>query len=459
LTERRGGRRAPALTLAALLGLLAPVLPGWGPAGVRPAAAQTFQADSIQTSRLPNGLDLVVKQNPGASLVALSVWVKAGSANETYANSGVAHLLEHTLFEGDPNQKSDPVDRAIEAMGGALNAETTRDSTHFYLTVPRESFGPALQILAHMIRSPVFDQAHLDEERQRAGDELQQRLDDPSARLQQALFSMAYGAGSYALPVAGSPLTVARLTMEQLRSFYATCYRPDNAVLVIVGEVTLPDALAAARSDFGDWAAPAGPPPSAPAQHHAESGSPAALPLRSGAQTGSTMIGVALPAPSIEKPTDAAIMDLIYTLVTSGSHSLLSRRLGATGLITDYGSDFLTQRRAGLFLIWGTTRPTLLHRARQTLIDTVAAVATGDFTDDDLARARQILLGSYTLGNETVADQNTGLGFYEAIGSYTYAVDYDRLVQAATRNDVRRVAQEYFRATYVAALAPQGATL
>jgi predicted Zn-dependent peptidase len=126
------------------------------------------------------------------------------------------------------------------------------------------------------------------------------------------------------------------------------------------------------------------------------------------------------------------------------------------GLIANYAADFLTTRDPGLFLVWGSVPPDRVMAARTRIAQILGLIAAGDFSDTDLARAKQSLVGSYTLENETVEDQGTSLGFYDAIASYKYAVNYEAMVQATTRDDLERVVKHYFRAVYTVVMAPPG---
>jgi len=419
------------------------------------APAQTFPAASVTASALPNGLRLVVKRSPGDALTAIQLWVRSGSRNETASNNGVAHLLEHYLFQGKPGDSADPFDHQIEGLGGTLNAETSRDDTHYYVTVPGESFLPALRLLAQMIQHPSFNALQLDIEHRRAADEVEQRTDDAAFAAQQALFALAYKKSPYRLPIAGTPDTIMKLTLDQVRAFYNTNYRPDNATLVIVGDVTLDQVKTAAAAAWGGWAKPAAPIPPVVQEPNRDHSPPARL-IALRAPTPQGLIAVGYPAPAAQSERDAVTMDVIYTLLTSGQRSLLSEQLSKPGLLSGLGSDFLTSRDPGLFVIWGYAPVGKIKAVRQKIEDVVGEIAAGTFSDAALARARQSLVGSYNLENETTSDQATDLGFYDSIVGYEYAIKYDSVAQSITRADLMRVAHRYFRTVYTVVLAPAG---
>lgn len=435
------------------------LLPGWiaallllMPVGPARVVAQTFPAGSVTTTVLPNGLRIVNRSSSEGPLVTIALWVHAGSRDETPANNGTAHLLEHYLFQGKASGLTDPFDRTIEGLGGTLNAETERDHTHFYVVVPSEKFGPALKALAAMLLHPSFDPTQLEIERRRAGDEVARRLEDPVTVLRDALYRLAYAVSPYRLPAAGTPETISKLSIEQVQGFYNEFYRPDNTTLVVVGGVADSEVKRSALDAFGSWRNPPGALPEvAPEPERTATPPPAFIALKPGASE--ALVGVAFPAPSA-RTGDSAVMDVIFALLTTGQRSLLQRDAG--GLLSDVGSDFLTSRDPGLFLVWGDAPISQVREARERVQALVGGLSTGGFSAADLARARMSLLGSYTLENETTLDQATSLGFYDSVVTADYAVRYDAAVQSVTRADVERVAGRYFRASYTVVMGPPG---
>ena len=420
------------------------------------APARTFPPQAVTESTLPNGLRLVVRELPGCPLAAASLWVHAGSRNEGPASNGVAHLLEHYLFEDNTPDASATYDREIEAIGGTLNAETSRDHTHFYVIVPQAGIETSIRILGQMVEHPKLEDALIEVERRRATDEVEQRTSDPILSAQQELFAVAYHASPYRLPIAGTPQSVSRLTPSVIRAFYHTYYRPDNATLVVVGDVTPTRVAAMAARVFGAWPRPTEALPDvAQEPERITDAAPAVIPLKETAPLSLVMIG--FPAPSVRLARDSVVMDLIYSLLASGPNGILSREMSRTGLLNDISSDFLTSRDPGLFLIWGYAPVNRIVEARQRTLEIVRSLGAGAFGDEDVSRAKSNLLGSYNLENETVNDQATGLGFYDSIATYEYAVEYDMVVQSLTRNDIQRVAHDYFQGSYTIIMAPPGA--
>ncbi len=181
---------------------------------------------------------VMVRPDPNAPLVALEIWVRTGSANETRETSGAAHLLEHLIFKGTARHAPGVLDDTIESAGGILEATTERDWTRYRAAVLPDRWEPCLRMLLHHLLQPALPEAEL--ERERAiilQDEYALHRADPIRTARYALYEKAYGEHPYALPPLGIPDTLAKLTREQVLAFHARHYRPERMVIVVVGRV------------------------------------------------------------------------------------------------------------------------------------------------------------------------------------------------------------------------------
>ncbi len=181
---------------------------------------------------------VMVRPDPDAPLVALEIWVRAGSANETRETSGAAHLLEHLIFKGTARHAPGVLDATIESAGGILEATTERDWTRYRAAVLPDRWEPCLRMLLHHLLQPALPEAELQRERAIVlQDEYALHRADPIRTARYALYQKAYGEHPYALPPLGVPDTLAKLTREQVLAFHARHYRPERMVIVVVGRV------------------------------------------------------------------------------------------------------------------------------------------------------------------------------------------------------------------------------
>ncbi len=217
-----------------------------------PACGAMFDTHSVQADVLPNGLRVLVAEEPDASAVAIELVVKAGATAEGPGQSGAAHLLEHVLWAyGGPD---DPR-AAIEDLGGVTNVGTLRDFTHYYASVPADPGAAAatLRELARMVQRKQLPEAVIAREKRVIGEETAERDEQPDLRLNELAFNALYGAQHpYGRPLEGEKARFKLLDQTALGRFQRTWYVPSNMSVVVVGRVTRSEVMAAVQEAFGD---------------------------------------------------------------------------------------------------------------------------------------------------------------------------------------------------------------
>src|SRR3954454_5529279 len=187
--------------------------------------------------RLQNGLTVLVEENHAAPVTALQVWVRVGSADELSHEAGLAHLHEHMLFKGTARRGPGEIARTIEASGGEINAWTSFDQTVYHVVVASQFTAQGLDVLADAITQAAFDPQELEREIEVVCEEIKRSLDSPARKLSKELFANAYTRHPYGKPVIGTEESVRSFTREGILRFYRRWYRPENCVVVVVGDV------------------------------------------------------------------------------------------------------------------------------------------------------------------------------------------------------------------------------
>ncbi len=222
-----------------------------------------------ETRVLRNGLRVVVHEDHAAPLVAVHMMIRGGSRDEVPGRTGLAHLLEHLLFEGTAHCPKGEYDELLEAAGGTNNGSTWLDRTNYYETVPTHAAELALWLqrerMAHFL--PVLDDAMLELQRDVVINERLQSCENrPYGLADERLLELLFPDGHpYGWPTIGYPADLRRITLDDVRAFYRAFYAPDRAVLVIAGDLAADRAFALSERYFGDL--PAGPPPRAHLPH------------------------------------------------------------------------------------------------------------------------------------------------------------------------------------------------
>jgi len=213
-------------------------------------------APSVGT--LSNGIRVVTDTVLSVETVSIGVWVGTGTRSETLSNNGVAHFLEHMAFKGTGRRSAIQIAEEVEAVGGHMNAYTSRESTAYYLKLLKEDARLAVDVLADILQNPSFDQEELERERSVILQEIGQVQDTPDDILFDHFQETAFGDQSMGYPTLGRPDTVSAMTRDQLIGFMKSGYYGGNMTLVGAGRITHAELMSLAEEYFGSL--PAGEP-------------------------------------------------------------------------------------------------------------------------------------------------------------------------------------------------------
>jgi zinc protease len=234
-------------TLSAVLGVLALTLaavaaPGHG-------RAQIFDPE---TFALDNGLQVVVVTNRRAPIVTQMLWYKVGSADEPIQKAGIAHVLEHMMFKGTEEHPDGEFSDIVARNGGRENAFTSYDYTGYFQTVAKDRLELIMELEADRMTNLVLDPAQVKTERQVVIEERSQRVEtNPSGKLSEMANASLFLHHPYGTPIIGWEQTVESITAEDMEAFYERWYAPNNAVLIIAGDVTAEEVRPLAEEHYG----------------------------------------------------------------------------------------------------------------------------------------------------------------------------------------------------------------
>ena len=211
--------------------------------------AMTFAAD-FKVYKLGNGQNVVIQQVKSNPIVTIDTWIKTGSINENDKNNGVSHFLEHLFFKGTTNHAPGEFDKILETKGAITNAATSKDFTHYYITIPSEYFNLALEMHADMLSNPLIPSKELEKERKVVIEEIAKDLNSPSSLCYENLVEMLYTNHPYKRKVIGKKEIIETITRDEILSYYHDYYNPSNMITVIVGDVNPDDALNKVKEHF-----------------------------------------------------------------------------------------------------------------------------------------------------------------------------------------------------------------
>ncbi|UCH34119.1 MAG: insulinase family protein [Armatimonadota bacterium] len=416
------------------------------------APVEVFDGSTVHFSRLDNGLRVIVKEDHSAPVVAVNVVIRAGSRCETRDNNGVSHFIEHMSFRAARDGGGGRLGPTIEGLGGIANGGTLRDFTHYTTVTASQHLDVALNALAKALVRPQFDDAAVLDERLVLMREAIHLTDQPAAAAWDMAFKLAYGDHPYALPIGGTSASLLRVDKDALTAFYGQWYVPNNASVVIVGDVAPEKAAAAVARAFLGWqqgGEPAPPPAVPPLRKRLERVKPGEAPQAT--------VLMGFHAPGIARPDDVCAADLLLTILGEGYTSRLTQALRQTHLADQVRVDFLTQELPGLFGVLATCAPERVDDVREAIEREVTRLSNELIGDEELANAQRRLAHSFVFSNETFEEQAATLGFYEVIASYEFACGYLDRVRSVTAAELQTAARAYLnpkRSVWVA-LVPQ----
>lgn len=388
--------------------------------------------------QLDNGLTVILERVRSAPVVALQIWVKAGSADETPEEAGLAHLHEHMLFKGTSRRGLGAIAREIEARGGEINAWTSFDQTVYHVVVASAFFAEGLDVLADAVRHSTFDAGELSREIEVVVEEIKRSNDLPSRRLSRAMFETAFQQHPYRFPVLGTRESVRSFTREKVLAFFQKHYTPDNMVALVVGDVDEERARAEVERHLGgDWGLPRAKLPRRPAEPDQRA------PRIAVAQDGVREVHLALafPASAVEAPETAAL-DALAVVLGQGEGSRLNLGLKIErALASETYAYAYTPKDPGLFAAGATVSPEKAKEALAAIVRELRRLQLYPLTEDELAVAKALIEAEAIYGKETVQGVARKLGFYETTtGDCAFERTYYERVAKLTVQEVHEVA-------------------
>jgi zinc protease len=426
----------------------------WGPLWVlypfvkpsRAGAASLQSTTDVQLSTLPNGLRVLIREQHTVPLVAIDIWVRAGSGQEAVAESGVAHFLEHLIFKGTPTRKPGEIDAAIEDLGALLNAGTTRDGTHFHTTVASRYLETALDVLADALQNATLSEEEMQREQIVILDEMARGRNDIQRRSLDRLHSLLFPQHAYGRPIHGLAESLSSLTQDKVSAFYRRFYAPNNTTVVLVGDFSPPQALASVRKAFGAWQQQAIP-------------SPTSLPEVQGllprrvvetSPTHQGVIAIGFRVDTENNTQQICIADILSLLIKEKITERLSQGTGRTTFEPEVAIDYVPVRGSGLLAIYVAIEPSRLEMARH-FIDGEIRHLQQELVDISLLEgAKRRAVGEYLFQVETYSGQARLLGLFDTIGDYRTALEYPKTMAKITPKAIQEFAKRYFHPLFQA---------
>lgn len=414
------------------------------------ATAQTLMPSKLAFhGKLDNGLEIVVVPDHRAPVVTHMVWYRVGGADEPPGKSGIAHFLEHLMFKGTDKVPAGEFSKIVARLGGQDNAFTSQDITAYFQRVAKEKLGQVMSMEADRMANLKLDEKEVLTERKVIREERRSRVDnDPSALLQEQMMAALYTAHPYHTPVIGWDTEMRNLSREDALRYYKKFYAPNNAILVVTGDVDPEEVVALAKETYGKI--PANPEVGGPRLRPAEP-EPLAerrVILRDGRVGKATFERYYL-APSFHTATgrEAEALQLLARIIGSSNTSRIYNTLvrdekKASSASAYYSGLALDTGRFGFYAV--AAGDAKLEDIEASIDRVIGDVIRKGVTEEELERAKTTEIANLVYSSDSQQSLAHTYGWNLAIGRTVEDVEArpERL-KAVSAKDVQEVAAKY----------------
>lgn len=405
-------------------------------------------ASPVVSYQLPNGLKLFVQEDHRAPVVVSQVWYKVGSSYETVGTTGISHALEHMMFKGTPKYGPGRFSEIVAENGGQNNAFTDRDYTAYYEVLSADKLPIAFELEADRMRHLNLDAKEFSKEIQVVMEERRMRTDDnPQMLTYERFVAAAHIANAYHhLPI-GWMDDLKHMTIDDLRHWYQTWYAPNNALLVVVGDVQPEKVHQLALKYFGSL--PSSELPPIKSQREVPSLGMRSVSVKAPAEVPWLVMGYNVPSLKTAEDSNVPyVLAVIAALLDGGNSARLPRILVRDQQIAaDVSADYNPYDRLDtLFSFDGT--PAQGHDVAQlkaALLAQIDQLKTGAVSDSELARVKAGVIASKVYAKDSIEAQASEIGSLEAVGlSWQLRDEFVKRISAVTPQQIQAVAKQYF---------------
>lgn len=397
----------------------------------------------IHEFTMSNGLKVIGIESHKSPVVSVQAWVRNGSADERSGDEGLSHFIEHLVFKGTKNYGVGEIAAKVEACGGEINAYTSFDQTVFYITISKQFFHTALDIVSDMMGTPLFDPLEIDREREVVVEEIKRSQDSLSRQASRLLFSNMYEGHPYAVPVIGYESVVRGSSPEQIRRFFEERYVPENMFLLVTGDFQPAELPEQCEKYFSKLRKKNVQIPQRPLRA-VLSGKKVIVEK---AKFEEAVFYISWPGIDIQSK-DLAAMECLSLILGQGASSRLYRALRMDkALVNSVGAGaWAPAQTKGFFSISGSLNSANFAEVMSTVRTEIEKLFLNGVTEDELRKAKINFLSEEAYALETVGGLARKYGGnFDSTRNLYFHEEFQKQLAAVTVNDVLRVAQQYLQ--------------
>jgi zinc protease len=411
-----------------------------------PPAGPLAEAAPFVNKVLPNGLEVIVLEDHSVPLVTVELAVRNGSFTETPELNGLSHLYEHMFFKVAPEQavKNDYL-RGLDSLGIVYNGETHEEVVNYYFTTTTPNFSVALRFMRDQAVNQTFNEQQFAQEREVVVGELDRHESNPYGEIGQEMNRRLFYKSPSRKDPGGNRQTVRAATTDMMRLIQSRYYVPNNSAIVVTGDVTPADAFARVEELFGGWAKRAKDPfVEFPLVEHPPLAKSEAGMITKPVQN--VVIQLGWQGPSIGKDDAATYAADVFSFILRQPNSRFSRALVDTGLATNVGFGYYTQRNVGPITLIIQTTPEKAREAVRAAYNEMSHFNDPDYyTDEELESAKALVEADDLYSREKLSEYSHTISFWWASTGLDYFRGYLKRLRATSRADISRYVKTYLQ--------------
>ncbi|GBD96908.1 MAG TPA: insulinase family protein [Nitrospirae bacterium] len=391
---------------------------------------------------LPNGLKVFAIKDPNAPLSVFQIWYDAGSINEQIGKTGLSHLLEHMMFKGTPRYGPKTFSKMIKRVGGIDNAGTSKDFVYYYQKLAPDRLHLSIELEADRMRNLIMDPEETLSERDVVMEERRLRLeDDPQSLVYEEVVATAFKNHPYRWPVIGWMTDLETITRDELMDYYRIRYVPNNAMIVVAGDIDINSIMAKIKKAFGRI-------PEGPAIKKLDVGEPEQrgekrLYVKKEAEL--PYILSAYKAPNILQD-DSYALEVLAGVFSGGKSARIYRRLiDKEQIALSAGAGYSSiQKYPYLFYLYATALPgKKIEDVEAALYEEVEKIKKTPPTEREVQKAKNQVEADFIMNQDSIFYQAMIVAQFELIGDWKLKDKYLEGIGKVTPEDVQRVAKKY----------------
>lgn len=405
------------------------------------ASSTLSKVRDVEVTTLSNGIRVITEQMPHVRSVSMGIWIGTGSRRENAEENGISHFIEHMVFKGTKNRSAEDIARSVDSIGGGLDAFTAKEMVSYNTKVLDEHLPLAFDVLADLVRNPLFREDDIEKEKGVILEELKMEVDNPEYLLHEIFSSNFWKDHPIGKPILGTKDTVQKFHKEMLHEYYTRIYSPANILITAAGNLEHDHIVELARNHFEELKMNGPVPPDRSPVPHAR------LVFRNKSSLEQTHLYLGVPSYALPHE-DRFICYVLNTLLGGGMSSRLFQNIREKqGLAYAVYSELSMYRDTGCLAIYAGTSVESARKVVDSIIHEFRDLKENLVPAEELRRAKDHLKGSFMLGLESTSSRMGNLARQELYFKRFFSLDdMVESIEKVTAEEVQRLAREFFDA-------------